>query len=109
MVLLPALEAFCREKLRILNVPLIDSLSLTRKVCVCNLRSVFGFRMNKNIYLLLLSTSTVFALCVTACTTNGIGKGKQTEDYVQIKPRVYNPQTRGFDRPWPFGPESAAQ
>jgi hypothetical protein len=33
----------------------------------------------------------------------------QTGDYVTIGPSTYNPATRSFDRPWPFGPESSAQ
>jgi hypothetical protein len=30
-------------------------------------------------------------------------------DNVTIGPRSYNPETRSFDRPWPFGPEGGAQ
>jgi hypothetical protein len=37
-----------------------------------------------------------------------IGK-PQTSDNVTIGPRTYNPETRNFDRPWPFGPEGGAQ
>jgi hypothetical protein len=33
----------------------------------------------------------------------------QTGDNVTIGSRTYNPETRGFDRPWPFGPESGPQ
>jgi hypothetical protein len=29
--------------------------------------------------------------------------------YVTISPREYNPESRSFDRPWPFGPESDQQ
>jgi hypothetical protein len=32
-----------------------------------------------------------------------------TTDNVTIGPRVYNTETRSFDRPWPFGPEAGAQ
>jgi hypothetical protein len=32
-----------------------------------------------------------------------------TSDNVTIGPRTYNPETRSFDRPWPFGPESSTQ
>jgi hypothetical protein len=35
--------------------------------------------------------------------------GPQTGGNVTIGPRVYNSETRGFDRPWPFGPESGPQ
>jgi hypothetical protein len=30
----------------------------------------------------------------------------QTGDNVTIGPATYNSETRSFDRPWPFGPES---
>jgi hypothetical protein len=30
-------------------------------------------------------------------------------DNVTIGPRTYNSETRSFDRPWPFGPESGPQ
>jgi hypothetical protein len=33
----------------------------------------------------------------------------ETGDNVTIGPRTYNPETRSFDRPWPFGPEGSAQ
>jgi hypothetical protein len=33
----------------------------------------------------------------------------ETDDNVTIGPRTYNPETRSFDRPWPFGPEGSAQ
>jgi hypothetical protein len=44
--------------------------------------------------------------CSTAHSTTKQGRNG---GYVQIEPRRYNPETRGFDRPWPFGPESDAQ
>jgi len=33
----------------------------------------------------------------------------RTGDNVTIGPATYNSETRNFDRPWPFGPESSAQ
>ena len=33
----------------------------------------------------------------------------ETGDNVTIGPRTYNSETRSFDRPWPFGPESNPQ
>jgi len=33
----------------------------------------------------------------------------QTGDNVTIGPRTYDSDTRDFDRPWPFGPESGPQ
>jgi hypothetical protein len=40
--------------------------------------------------------------------SGAVGKA-QTSDYLTIGKRTYNPETRGFDRPWPFGPEASAQ
>ena len=37
-----------------------------------------------------------------------VGEG-QTGDNLTIGPSTYNSETRSFDRPWPFGPESNAQ
>jgi hypothetical protein len=40
----------------------------------------------------------------------GAKRGKpQTGDNVTIGPATYSSETRNFDRPWPFGPESGAQ
>jgi hypothetical protein len=33
----------------------------------------------------------------------------QTGDNVTIGPRAYNSETRSFDSPWPFGPQSNPQ
>jgi hypothetical protein len=33
----------------------------------------------------------------------------QIADNVTIGRRTYNPETRSFDRPWPFGPEAGPQ
>jgi len=33
----------------------------------------------------------------------------RTGGNVTIGPRTYNSEARGFDRPWPFGPESNPQ
>ena len=33
----------------------------------------------------------------------------RTGDNVTIGPRTYNSETRSFDSPWPFGPESNPQ
>jgi hypothetical protein len=35
--------------------------------------------------------------------------GPQTGDNVTIGRRTYDPETKNFDRPWPFGPEGGAQ
>jgi hypothetical protein len=34
---------------------------------------------------------------------------RQASDNVTIGARTYNSESRSFDRPWPFGPESGAQ
>jgi hypothetical protein len=39
-------------------------------------------------------------------TVDGKGRHSNTDDDGQIVPRVCNSQDRGFDQPWPFGPES---
>ena len=65
------------------------------------------YRMNKRILLLLLSIAAISPLWVTGCTTTqGAAKKDPPENYLQIQPRRYNSETRGFDRPWPFGPVS---
>ena len=33
----------------------------------------------------------------------------QAGDNITIGPATYNSETRSFDRPWPFGPESSPQ
>jgi|HubBroStandDraft_6_1064221.scaffolds.fasta_scaffold2005284_1 hypothetical protein len=35
--------------------------------------------------------------------------GPRTADNVTIGRRTYDPETKSFDRPWPFGPEGGAQ
>jgi hypothetical protein len=34
---------------------------------------------------------------------------RQTGDNVTIGPKTYNSESRSFERPWPFGPESNPQ
>jgi hypothetical protein len=63
--------------------------------------------------------SMAFAACSDVAGTPGthqavnlqsavVGRA-QTGDNVTIGPRIYNSETRSFDRPWPFGPESGPQ
>ena len=63
--------------------------------------------------------SMAFAACSDVAGTPGthqainlqtavVGQA-QTGDNVTIGRRTYNSETRSFDRPWPFGPESGAQ
>jgi hypothetical protein len=67
--------------------------------------------MNTDTYLkLVLIVPAVALLGLTGCSTaNGTGGHKYTSGYVQIFPRAYNSESRSFDRPWPFGPESTQQ
>jgi hypothetical protein len=66
---------------------------------------------NTNTYLRLLLIAPAIALLgLTACSTvGGTAKSNNNGRYADIPPRAYNPESRGFDRPWPFGPESTQQ
>jgi hypothetical protein len=59
---------------------------------------------------LFLIVPAIALLGLTACSTAG-GTAKSNNDgsYADIPKRAYNPESRGFDRPWPFGPESTQQ
>jgi hypothetical protein len=67
--------------------------------------------MNTDSYLkLLLIVPAVALLGLTGCSTaNQTGRQNYPNGYVQIAPRAYNSESRSFDRPWPFGPESSQQ
>jgi hypothetical protein len=66
--------------------------------------------MKKHLGLLFLSIASLCPLLATGCSTaRGTAKHGPSAGYVQIQPRRYNPETRGYDRPWPFGPESSGQ
>jgi hypothetical protein len=66
-----------------------------------------------------LICSMAFAACSDVAGTPGTQQAvnlqsavvghAQTGDNVTIGPRTYNSETRSFDRPWPFGPESGPQ
>jgi len=59
---------------------------------------------------LLLIVSAVGLLGLTGCSTADRTVGQnRTGGYVQILARTYNSESRDFDRPWPFGPESSEQ
>src|ERR1700682_6441420 len=63
--------------------------------------------------------SMAFAACSNVAGTPGTHQAvnlqsavvghAETGDNVTIGPRTYNSETRVFDRPWPFGPESGPQ
>jgi hypothetical protein len=67
--------------------------------------------LNRDTYLrLLLIVPAVGLLGLTGCSTADRTAGQnRTASYVQIAPRTYNPESRDFDSPWPFGPESSQQ
>jgi hypothetical protein len=52
----------------------------------------------------------IVMLGLTACsTTGGTARRSYSGGYADISPRAYNTESRSFDRPWPFGPESTQQ
>jgi hypothetical protein len=63
---------------------------------------------NKYIRLTLI-VPAIALLGLTSCSTTKPSVRHNTAAYVEIAPRAYNPESRGFDRPWPFGPESTQQ
>jgi hypothetical protein len=67
--------------------------------------------LNSDTYLrLLLIVPAIGLLALTGCSTAGRTAGQnRTHGYVQIGARTYNSESRSFDRPWPFGPESDQQ
>jgi hypothetical protein len=66
--------------------------------------------MKMNIRFTILLIVSVGSLLATGCSTaHSTTKQSRSGSYVQIEPRRYNPATRGFDRPWPFGPEADVQ
>ena len=65
-----------------------------------------------NTYLRFLLIAPAIALLgLTACSTaDGTARHNPRDGgYADIPPRAYNPESRGYDRPWPFGPESTQQ
>jgi hypothetical protein len=72
---------------------------------------------------LLLMVPVIFSMAFAACSDvagtarthqavnlqSAVIGEPQIGDNVTIGPRTYNSATRGFDRPWPFGPESGPQ
>jgi hypothetical protein len=68
-------------------------------------------RIHPNIYpRLVLLVPAIALLGLTACSTaGGTAKGNYKGGYADIPPRSYNSESRSFDRPWPFGPESTQQ
>jgi hypothetical protein len=56
---------------------------------------------------LILPAIAVFGLA--GCSTADPPVGHNSTAYIEIAPSGYNSESRGFDRPWPFGPESTQQ
>jgi hypothetical protein len=67
--------------------------------------------LNSNTYLrLLLIVPAVGLLGLTGCSTADRTVGQnRTGGNVQILARTYDSESRDFDRPWPFGPESTQE
>jgi hypothetical protein len=67
--------------------------------------------LNNNTYLqFVLIVPAIALLGLTGCSTaEGTVRHNYTGGYAQIAPRAYNSESRSFDRPWPFGPESTQQ
>jgi len=67
--------------------------------------------LDTNTYLrLALIVPAIALMGMTGCSTADPMVGhNDTNSYVTISPRTYNTESRSFDRPWPFGPESTQQ
>ena len=71
---------------------------------------VSRFSNTNTSFRLLLTTPIIALLGLTACSsTGGTARHNYRGGYADIPPRAYNSESRGYDRPWPFGPESAQQ
>jgi hypothetical protein len=68
-------------------------------------------RFDTNIYLRLLLIAPAIALLepTTCSSADATARHNYRGGYADIRPRAYNPESRGHDRPWPFGPESSQQ
>jgi hypothetical protein len=84
-----------------------------------NQKSIYG----DSIARLGLMIPVICLMAITACTSvadraqtrwpvtfqRAVVGGPQSSDNVTIGSRTYNSESRGFDRPWPFGPNSSPQ
>ena len=81
-------------------------------------------KTQKSTHRLLLIAPVIYSMAFAACSdlpgTAGTTRPTvnfqsaavaepQTGDNVTIGPRTYNSETRSFDSPWPFGPQSNPQ
>ena len=66
--------------------------------------------LNPNNYLRLgLIAHAIALLGLTSCSTADPPVRHNTAENIEIAPSAYNSDSQGFDRPWPFGPESTQQ
>jgi hypothetical protein len=66
--------------------------------------------LDPNNYLrLTLIVPAVALLGLASCSTIDPPVRHNTAAYLKIAGPAYNSESRGFDRPWPFGPESSQQ
>jgi hypothetical protein len=67
--------------------------------------------LNSKVYLRLVLI--VPAISLLGLTNYAMAGGKVRHNYptnyLRIGTAVYNSESHGFDRPWPFGPESSQQ
>jgi len=82
-------------------------------------RSIHANSIRRLLLMVPVVCSLAFAACSDVAGTAGTHRAvnlqraavgePETGDNVTIGPRNYNSETRSFDRPWPFGPESNPQ
>ena len=82
-------------------------------------RSIQANSIRRLLLMVPVVCSLAFAACSDVAGTAGTHRAvnlqsaavgeHETGDNVTIGPRTYDPETRNFDRPWPFGPEGGAQ
>jgi hypothetical protein len=67
--------------------------------------------INKKSYLQLLVLAPAIGLLgLTGCSSvDGTAGKSHTANYLTIGASAYNTESHGFERPWPFGPESNQQ
>ena len=66
--------------------------------------------LDRNNYLgLTLMVPAIALLGLTSCSTADPSVRHNTAAYIEVAPPAYNSESRGFDRPWPLGPESTQQ
>jgi hypothetical protein len=82
-------------------------------------KSIHSHTLRRLVLIVPVMASMAFAACSDVAGTGGthamvnlqsaaVG-GSRTGDNLTIGPRTYEPETRSFDRPWPFGPEGGPQ